>query len=109
MYSPEATSEATYFRVPAFPTGTEVSLWENGAACPTASTCDAFGSLSGGSKWNPAYVATYVAGGWRYSLLTIHGSTLDLQVTGMSCGWKRCWITASDSSSGFVLPFPTFK
>lgn len=88
---------------------TAVGLWMNGSGCPTASTCDVFGSLSGGSGWNPAYVATYVDGTWRYSLLTIHGSTLDLQVTGMSCGWKTCWIAASDSSSGFVLPFPTFK
>lgn len=88
---------------------TDVSVWQNGAGCPTASTCDVFGSLSGGQKWNPAYVATYVGGQWHYSLLKIHRETFDLQVTGMSCSWKTCWITAFVSRGGIVLPFPAFK
>jgi hypothetical protein len=86
-----------------------IEIYENGAGCPTASTCDVFGSLSGGPDWNPSFVATFVGGRWNYSLLTIDGSTNDLQLGGMSCDAKTCWLAGGDTSSGFVLPFPSFK
>lgn len=93
-----------------------VILFENAAACPTASTCDFFGALSDGSSaWNPTFVASYAGSTWRYSLLAIAGAPRDLQADGLACGAGVCWIDGAfararrDLSIGFVAHFPTFR
>ena len=71
---------------------TNVGLYENGAACPTTTTCDVFGELSAGTAWNPPFVASYVGSTRRYSLLAIEGEAPEPLVNSMSCDGTTCWL-----------------
>ncbi len=83
-----------------------VGIWRTGAAC-SSSTCVFYAELTGSSSWNASVVATYVEGKWRYSLAKVDGSSLGLDVTGVSCAADECWIVGtSPDHTGFVSPVP---
>jgi hypothetical protein len=81
-----------------------VTLYENGADCPTSSTCDVFGYVSAGSAWNPSFLAVYTGSKWRYSIVDIAGDSRDLFAMSMSCATGECWI-AGTANRGFITSF----
>jgi hypothetical protein len=86
--------------------GSQVGLWLTGGAC-SISTCAFFAELTGVKGWNTSIVATYRANRWQYSLVKIDGNSRDLDVTGLSCTSRQCWIVGNTMDhTGFVSTVP---
>lgn len=83
------------------------SVFVNGLACPTTTTCEVIGSLSS-ENWQATFVARSTGASWSSWLVAADGSTvLEFSTDALSCAGGACWAVGT-TYGGASVPIAAY-